>query len=66
MSKDTKFYLDVIKSEECQCGKSKRIGTAFCYLCYSNLPKDMKDDLWKKIGNGFEEAYEEAHKELNS
>lgn len=57
---DTKFYLDELKSEECQCGKSKRSKMTFCYLCYSKLPKHIQRDLYKRIGNGYEEAREEA------
>ena len=62
---DKKYYLSVLASEECQCGKSKRKGTAFCYMCYTSLSQDTKIDLYKEIGKGFEEAYEEGYAEIN-
>ena len=57
---DKKFYLDVLKDEECQCGRFKKRGMALCYGCYDSLPKDMKNALWQPVGGGFGPAYEEA------
>lgn len=62
---DIRFYIAVLKSEECQCGKPKKSRMALCYDCYSSLPKDTQKTLWKKIRNGFEEAYDNALRWLN-
>ena len=61
---DKMFYIGILKSEECYCDKAKKSGMAFCYLCYSSLPKNMKSELWSRVGHGFEEAYEAATKWL--
>jgi hypothetical protein len=56
----SRYYIDVLKSNACQCEMPKRRGNAFCYDCYKALPWDMQRLLWQRIGQGFEEAYEEA------
>lgn len=61
---DRKFYAGVLRSEECFCGKFKKHGFAVCYKCYQLLPKDLQTALNRKIGVGFEEAYEETVKYL--
>ena len=66
LNTDLKFYLENLKSDECMCGKEKRPNYSFCYKCYSALPKDMKDPLWKKIGSGYEKGFEEAFIHLQS
>lgn len=62
---DKLFYLKELKSDECQCGRAKKPKNALCFFCYSSLPEDMKADLWKPIGRGYEAAYEAAVKYLN-
>jgi len=57
---DTKFYLDELKSEECQCGAWKREKMTFCYVCFKSLPSHIQKALYKRIGDGYEEAREEA------
>lgn len=65
MEKESKkFYEDVLRSEECQCGKVKRKNLAVCYRCYIELPQEIKRQLWLKIEQGFEEGYEQAVKYL--
>ena len=59
-TKDRQFFIDVLKSEECQCGRTKRARTSLCYRCYSSLPKDLQRDLWLRMGDGYEEAYDKA------
>lgn len=65
MSKDKKFYIEVLKSESCQCENDKKRGMAFCYSCFKKLPGYMQKDLYSPIGGGFESAYEEAVNYLN-
>lgn len=65
-SRDVRFYLDELKSDECQCGRPKRPRNSLCFRCYKDLPEDMKKDLWQPIGAGYEEAYDAAVHYLNS
>lgn len=50
--------IDVLKSEECQCGEPKKQRMAFCYSCFKILPDHMQKAIYRKIGNGFDEALE--------
>lgn len=62
---ETIFYISVLKSQECQCGRNKKPKFALCYRCYKELPNDIQRNLYRKIGEGFEEAYEECVEWLN-
>jgi len=64
MGKGLKFYIDELMSDECACGRPKWPKRSFCYRCYVRLPADMRRDLYKRIGDGYEAAYEEAVKWL--
>ena len=61
---DKKFYWQELQSEECLCGWGKKPGRSFCYRCYNRLPEHMRRDLYLRIGNGYEEALDEAVKYL--
>jgi hypothetical protein len=62
---DRQFYLDVLKSNECACGREKPPRYAFCGRCYHSLPGDMMLAIsFLKLGQGFENAYEDAVKYL--
>ena len=39
------------------CGEEKKKYNAFCLACYRQLPKALQSSLWKRFGEGFEEAY---------
>ena len=58
--KDVRFYLQELQSEECQCGRWKKPGYSFCFICYRRLPRDMQRALYRRVFDGYEEAYEEA------
>ena len=58
------YYIIVFKSPECACGKAKGEKKAFCYRCWSTLPKYMQLCLNRNIGDGFEEAYEDCRQYL--
>jgi hypothetical protein len=62
---DNRFYMQVLKGKQCQCERPKKRRHAFCFGCYSRLPRDMRKDLYRPIGNGFAEAYEAAVKYLS-
>lgn len=62
---DAAWYLRELMSDECLCGvRDKYPKRSFCYRCYSALPRDLRDGLYRRIGGGYEEAFEEAHKYL--
>jgi len=82
MMTDWKFYADELMSEECWCGREKRRHYSFCWRCYRKLPADLQKALYRKIpaclpsavrqawlsgrGEGYEDAYEEAVKYLET
>lgn len=53
-------YLKDLRSNECQCGRSKKPGRSFCYNCWSDLPGEIQRRLYARMGAGYEEAYDEA------
>lgn len=62
--RSTSFYIDELKSEECQCGEYKARGKSVCPACWKRLPRDLQVDLYSRMGDGYEEAYEAAVKVL--
>jgi|GEM_PF-1218933 len=64
VKKSWSFYTDALHSEECHCGRPKKRGHAFCYKCYQSLSNDSKKGLWCRLGDGFEQSYDEAVREL--
>jgi hypothetical protein len=42
------------------CRKAKKARQSFCVRCYFNLPAEMKTDLYKRFGQGYEDAYHSA------
>jgi len=66
MPNDKSFYVDLLQSEECQCEQSKRSGMAFCYDCYNELTVALRIGLLhNRVGDGFEEAYDDCVRYLN-
>lgn len=61
---DWRFYIDMLRSNECLCGRYKKQKLVFCYRCYKKLPVAMQRALYNRLGDGFEEAFEEAVKYL--
>lgn len=59
--KDIKFYIRELRSDEClPCDGSKKPGHSFCFKCYRSLPSHMQKALYQRMGDGYEEAYDEA------
>lgn len=65
MGNERSFYVSELASEECACCKQKKSGNAFCWRCYRALPQELQQDLYQRIGHGYEQAYEAAHKYLS-
>ncbi|MHC1726527.1 MAG: regulatory protein GemA [Syntrophobacteraceae bacterium] len=57
---DQAFYVRELKGEGCQCGASKKSGYSFCWSCFSKLPEEMRKALYRKLGKGYEQAYDAA------
>jgi hypothetical protein len=54
-------YVDILKSEECAyCDNDKKRGYVFCYKCYWDLPTHLRSYLYLPLGDGFEEAVDDA------
>lgn len=53
-----------LKSETCYCGAKKASMQTFCRAEYSALPRKMRSAIYNRIGDGYEEAYQEARKYL--
>lgn len=64
--KPGKPYLDILLSIRCQCGSRKNTGKSFCWPCFASLSKPMRQNLYKRIGEGYEQAFDEALARLNS
>ena len=62
---DRMFYLETLKSTECQCEGEKKRGRAVCFSCWRRLPENLQRALYRPIGRGFEAAYEAAYRHLN-
>ncbi len=58
------YYIKVLKSPSCACGKYKDEKRAFCYRCWELLPGYLKLCLKRRIGDGFEEGYEDCRQFL--
>ena len=58
-------YLNSLFSNECAgCGGKKSPKKSFCYSCYKKLPHDLQVDLYMRMGDGYEEAYDAGVKWL--
>lgn len=47
------------------CDGKKIPRSGFCASCYHRLPQRLKDNLWRRIGSGFEQAYQESYNFLS-
>jgi len=62
--KNKSWYYQEMMSNQCLCGNTKKKGHSFCWNCFSSLSVSMQNSLYKQIGKGYEEAFEEAVKWL--
>lgn len=56
---DQRSYRELM-SDKCFCGKNKKPEMSFCYNCYKSLPINTQRALYKRIGEGYTEAFEDA------
>lgn len=45
---------------ECRCGNPKEPKRTFCRKCYYRLPERLRVALYRRIGEGYEQARDEA------
>lgn len=57
---EKRSVLQDFLGERCVCGAPKRSRMSHCGRCYHSLPKPMQSALWKRFGEGYEEAYSES------
>ena len=50
---------------KCRCGEPKGRGNPFCRPCYLSLTREVRNDLNKPIGEGYEAAYAHACRVLD-
>lgn len=53
-----------LEGRKCFCGARKAPMSTFCSSDYFALPKAMRDALYNRIGEGYEQAYETAREFL--
>lgn len=51
-----------LEGKKCFCGARKAPMQTFCSSDYFALPKDIRNALYNRIGEGYEQAYAEARK----
>ena len=51
---------------DCRCGAVKERGQTFCKRCYFRLPKHLQTRLYRRVGDGYEEAYSAATEFLDA
>lgn len=49
-----------LASTTCRCGRTKRRRQTFCFACFHALPPPLRAALYRRIGEGYEEAYAAA------
>ncbi|MGH9496003.1 MAG: hypothetical protein ACRD3B_13470 [Candidatus Sulfotelmatobacter sp.] len=57
---ETADIFAAFSGTKCQapgCGGSKHSMNAFCKFCYAELPQKLRNALWQRYGDGFEQAY---------
>lgn len=56
---ESREIFEVFSGTKCQsCDGTKRRLNAFCSWCFRELPPALKSSLYKRFGQGFEEAYQ--------
>ncbi|MCW1922703.1 hypothetical protein OKA05_09070 [Luteolibacter arcticus] len=52
--------LEELRGTTCQCSATKKARQSFCPSCYRRLPAVTKAALYRRFGEGYEQAYTEA------
>jgi hypothetical protein len=57
--------VEQLASTTCQCGKKKQRRMSHCSKCYFRLPPPMRQSLYRRVGDGYAEAYAASIEYLN-
>ena len=57
MPRSQQELIEELRGTDCRCGKPKKERETFCKSCYFSLPPDLRNRLYKGIGEGYEAAY---------
>lgn len=61
MQLDSTTLIDSLRSDTCpSCGKAKAPRNSLCWACYRVLPPSLKHALYKRVGQGYAEAFSAA------
>lgn len=60
MSGELARVYEILTSTVCQCGRPKAVYLALCPRCRERLPLEARLALFKRVGEGFAAAYDEA------
>jgi hypothetical protein len=63
---ETTHLIEELGGGRCRCGRVKRSGQTFCGGCYHALPLPARTALYRRVGEGYEEAYAAAVRILDS
>ena len=58
--------LDELMGQTCVCGRKKLRTQTFCGGCYYTLSRSQRQALYRRVGEGYEEAYADAVDTLTS
>lgn len=61
---NTRDAVWALQGRQCACGRAKGTMKSFCNKCYYALPPAMKRALYKRVGQGYEQAYTRALERL--
>ena len=50
----------------CRCGRLKDECKSHCRACYFKLPRDIRRALYRRFGQGYEQAYSESLEYLDT
>jgi len=56
----TRALLDELVGQVCRCLAPKAMKQTFCRRCYYRLPVALRNALYREMGHGYEEAYDQA------
>lgn len=63
---ETLKLLRELAGTVCRCGAKKKSRQTFCGRCYHSLPRSVALALYRRVGDGYEEAYAKALKHLKA
>lgn len=66
MSMSTMEAISILRAKVCACGRAKEVRKAFCLRCWRRLSQTTRDDLYRRLGQGFGQAYIAALEEIRN